>query len=146
VVLWLSIAAFFVSLGLVIISTWRSLPLKTGGNWEIDVYRGGLAVKVGLEGSAYWDYQALEARSYDRIFWLPCSTFNSQAPEWCVVVPLVWLVGAAAAAIAVSAWRLRRPVKPGVCMRCAYDVSTLAALATCPECGTLHHAGEGARY
>ncbi|MGQ0627318.1 MAG: hypothetical protein ACT4PL_04360 [Phycisphaerales bacterium] len=142
----LSLTAFFVSLGIVIVSTWRSLPLKTGGNWEIDVYRGGLAVKVGLEGSAYWDYQVMEARARGQIFWLPCSTVNSQAPEWCVVVPLVWFVMATAGTVVVSACRLRRFAKPGLCRRCAYDVSTLAAPATCPECGTLNLACESERH
>lgn len=145
-VFWTSVAVLVVSLALVLVSTWRALPLKTGGNWQIDLYRGGLAVHVGLEGSAFWDFQSIETQSRGQIFWLPASTVNSQAPEWCVIVPLVWLTAAATAAIVVSAWRLRHSTKPGVCSHCGYALLSLAAPITCPECVTPHHASKNERH
>lgn len=137
-VFWLSVVSFLISLSLVLLSIWHALPIKNGGDWDIDIYRGGLAIKVGLEGAAYWDYQVIEVQSRRQVFWLPRYTMNSQAPEWCVIVPLVWFVAATVAASVFSAYRWGSSAKPGVCIRCAYDLSALAAPATCPECGTQH--------
>lgn len=68
------------------------------------------------------------------------SRFHSR-PVWAssaIAVPL-WLPAAIVMGATAVAWRLdsqaRHRARAGICLRCGYDRSGLAADAACPECG-----------
>ncbi len=131
---WSSLAITCLALCLLIISLWRSISVAGGNNGQVQIYRGGVALTIGLEGASYWDYTALEARSEETIFWLPRQYLFSQAAQGAVILPLPWLVVGTSLLAAAATLRTRR--RPGQCPGCRYDITSIAPRGICPECGT----------
>lgn len=54
-----------------------------------------------------------------------------------MIDPILGILGAGAAGVVMAgvAWRTQRVIPPGLCQRCAYDLTDNAA-GVCPECGT----------
>lgn len=57
------------------------------------------------------------------------------AGDWFFNVPLWVPLGACVLGSAGLFFAMRKRRRPGVCARCGYDLSGLAAGARCPECG-----------
>ena len=133
-VFWSSLAISCLTLCLLIISLWRGISVASGDNWQVQIYRGGVAITVGIEGAAYWDYSVHEVRLKETIFWLPRQYFFSQAAEGGVILPLPWLVAGTSLLAAVAGLRTRR--HPGRCPSCRYDIASIVQRGICPECGT----------
>ncbi|MCX5691117.1 MAG: hypothetical protein NTV94_15250 [Planctomycetota bacterium] len=131
---WSSLAIACLTLCLLIISLWRNISIAGGSNWQVQIYRGGVAITIGLEGASYWDYTTLEVQSKEAIFWLPRQYFFSQAAQGAVILPLPWLVAGTSLLAAGAALRTRR--HPGKCPGCRYDITSTAHRGICPECGT----------
>ncbi len=102
-------------------------------------YRGamfGMSIMIS-EGQVIWMPDSLlwrvSERAYKLSFWGPIEyEYSARFPMVLVVAPI--------AALALVAWRFApRPIRPGHCRKCGYDLR--GSGDRCPECGTRTPAG-----
>jgi len=119
-------------------------------------------VKV-LVAITYRHYPPVLRKIYVRCFWVSLAVVTltvafvivrdfQQWPRrpWTVIVPVVGGFAPACIIFPLS-WWLRRGIvrewhkaRGRLCTHCAYDISTLAAAGTCPECGGAYDANADA--
>lgn len=124
-------------------SGWVSLACRAG-DYVVDVQRCTLIVHTVADAEHYlrwseathgWDYHF---GPFDARWELPHTEYNAQSTigVWSeLVIPLWFLTLASALPLAWLLWRRRRRPRPGVCGKCAYDLTGNVS-GVCPECGT----------